>query len=120
MEPEEIQLHLIKCTDSEGNDKEFRLIKEVQNNCRELGTLFGIDKATLDGFDHTLTQKEKCEKILGLWITRGVGQYSVTWAGLLQAMDDAELGGVAKRLREALICINRRIYSVDTFIVIFV
>ena len=98
-------LHLIKYTDWEGNDKKFRLISEIQNSCRRLGTLLGIAKATLDGFNKGLTLEEQCEKILDLWITRGDGEYSeysVTWAGLLQAMEDAELGGVAKHLREAL------------------
>ena len=95
-------LQLIKYTDSEGNDKEFRLIKRVQNHWRELGTLLGIDKATLDGFDSSLTQTRKCELIFDLWITKGEGGYSVSWAGLLQALDDAELGGVEKHLNEAL------------------
>ena len=99
-------LHLIKYTDFEGNDKEFRLIKKIQNNWRELGTLLGIDKATLDGFDSSLTQKEKCEKIFDLWITKGEGEYSVTWAGVLRALKDAELGGIAKDLSEALTFIS--------------
>ena len=95
-------LHLIKYIDSEGKDQKFHLISEIQNSCRRLGTLLGITKATLDGFDSSLTLEEQCEKILDLWITRGDGEYSVTWAGLLQAMEDAELGGVAKHLTEAL------------------
>ena len=106
MEPEIRKLYFIKYTDSEGNDKEFRLTKMVQNHWRELGTLLGIDKATLDGFDSSLTRKDKCEKIFDLWIMKGEGEYSVTWAGLLQALKDAELGGVAEHLREALTFIN--------------
>ena len=95
-------LHLIKYSDSERNYKTFRLISEIQNNCRRLGTLLGIPKATLDGFDSSLTLEEQCEKILDLWIKRRDGEYSVTWAGLLQAMEDIQLRGVAKSLREAL------------------
>jgi hypothetical protein len=102
MEPKMKLLHLIKYTDSDRNNKMFRLISEIQNSCKRLGTLLGITKATLDGFDSSLTLEEQCEKILDLWITRGDGEYSVTWAGLLQAMEDAELGGVAKHFREAL------------------
>ena len=95
-------LHLIKYTDSEGNEKNFRLISEIQNSCRHLGILLGIKKATLDGIDSNLTQEDQCEEILDLWITKGEGEYSVTWAGLLQALKDAELGGAAKHLREVL------------------
>ena len=104
VEPKNKLLHLIKYTDSEGNDKEFRLISEIQTSCRRLGTLLGITKAKLDGIDSSLTLEEQCEKILDLWITSGgeYSEYSVTWDGLLQALRDAELGGVAKHLREAL------------------
>ena len=104
VEPKVKLLHLIKYTDCQGNDQKFRLISEIQSDCRRLGTLLGIPKATLDGFDKSLTLEEQCEKILGLWITSGgeYSEYSVTWAGLLQAMEDAQLGGVAKHLREAL------------------
>ena len=103
-EPKIKLLHLIKYSDGEGNDKKFRLISEIQDGCRRLGILLGIARATLDGFDKSLTLEEQCEKIFGLWITSGgeYSEYSVTWAGLLQAMKDAELGGVAKHLREAL------------------
>ena len=91
-------LHLIKYIDFEGNMRQFRLISEIQNYCRELGYVLGV-RVRLDEFD---TLKEQCEKILHMWLVRGDGMYSVTWGGLLQALKDAELGGVAKRLEEAL------------------
>ena len=96
------QLHFIRYTDSDGNDKVFRTISEIQNKCRRLGIRLGIETAKLNGIDSSLTAEEQCEEILDLWKTRGDGEYSVTWAGLLQAMEDAELGGVAKHLRKAL------------------
>ena len=97
------QLHLIKYTDSEGNAKTFRLLEEIQNNCRVLGIVLGIEKATLfEALDKRLTPVEQCEFILSLWLMRGDGEYSATWAGLLQALEDVELGGVARHLREAL------------------
>jgi hypothetical protein len=101
VEPQMKLLHLIKYKDSEGNDKKFRLISVIQNNCRHLGTLLGIEEAQLDSFD-SLKPDVQCREILDLWITRGEGDYPVTWAGLLEAMEDAELGGIANSLREAL------------------
>ena len=101
-EPEMKLLHLIKYTDSEGNDKKFRFISEIQNSCRRLGTQLGISTATLDGIDRHLALEDQCEKILHLWITKGEGEYGVTWAGLLQALEDVQLRRIAEHLREAL------------------
>ena len=96
------QLHLIRYTDSAGNEKAFRVISEIQKNCRRLGFQLGIEKATLDGVDSSLALEEQCEEILDLWIRRGDGEYSVTWGGLLEALEHADLGGIAKHLKEAL------------------
>ena len=101
-EPEMNRLQLIKYTDSEGNSRTFRLIEKIQNHCKRLGIRLGIERATLDGFDNRLTLEEKCEKILELWMMRGDGEYEVTWDGLLQALEDIQLKGVADHLRRAL------------------
>ena len=101
-EPEMNLLHRIKYTDSEGNSGTFHLIKTIQNDCRSLGTQLGIEEAILYGLDSKLSREEKCEKILDLWIKRGEGKYEVTWAGLLQALEDIQLKGVAKHLRTVL------------------
>ena len=94
-------LHLIKYTDSEGESRTFHLIMTIQNDCRQLGTQFGIDNAILNGIDGTPV--EKCERILDLWMMRGdTKEYKVTWDGLLKALEDLQLKGVAKHLRTAL------------------
>ena len=100
-EPEIKLLHLIQYTDSEGESRAFHFIMKIQNDCRRLGIQFGIDKAILNGIDGAL--EEKCERILDLWLMRGdTKEYKVTWAGLLQALEDLQLKGVAKHLRIAL------------------
>ena len=43
-----------------------------------------------------------CSEILNEWMTRGEGEYEVTWAGLLQALRDAQLNGIAKHLKNTL------------------
>ena len=102
-EPEMRLLQLIKYTDSKGEKKEFRLIQQIQNDCRNLGTRLGIDEPTLNGIDNSHRNPEqKCRAILDLWMTRDDGKYDVTWAGLLQALEDVQLGRQAKHLREAL------------------
>ena len=100
-EPPDILLSLIKYTDSQGQEKEFRLIQTIQNKCKELGTHLNIDESTLGGFERSHKYPvDICNKILGTWKERG-GNH-VTWAGLIQALDDAQLGGIARKLTEAL------------------
>ena len=60
-----------------------------------------IEQPTLEGFERSHKDPvDICNKILGTWLERG-GDH-VTWAGLLQALGDAQLGGIAKQLTEAL------------------
>ena len=102
-EPDPRLLTLIKYTDSEGKDQTFDLIKRIQNDCKKLGTVLGIDRETLTAFYETNKPKpEVCEDILDEWLKRGEGDYEGTWDGLLRAMNDAGLGGVAEHLNMAL------------------
>ena len=100
-EPPDKLLSLIKYTDSQGQKKEFRLITNIQNECNEVGTHLNIDESTLKGFERSHKDPvDICKEILRTWKKRG-GNH-VTWAGLLQALDDAQLGGIAQKLTEAL------------------
>lgn len=103
-EPNMRLLGLIKYTDCV-EERRFGLIRIIQNECKYLGTVLGIDVETLNSFDKTgVSQAEKCTHILHKWIQRGESDrhYEVTWAGLLEALKDASLGGVAKQLEKAL------------------
>ena len=100
-EPPDHLLSLIKYTDSQGQEKEFRFIQRVQNKCKELGIHLNIDESTLEGFERSHKYPiDICNKILATWKERGGD--NVTWAGLLQALYDAQLGGIARKLTEAL------------------
>ena len=95
-------LSLIKYSDSEGNDKSFRLVEKIQNDCKDVGEQLGIDRETLNSYDRKsqLDPEDACKDILDEWIKRG--EYEVAWSGLLKALEKAHLGGVAKGLKEAL------------------
>lgn len=99
-------LILIKYTNSEGEEDRFYLTTRIQNECKHLGTLLGIDKGTLTAYyEKNKPKPEVCEDILDEWMKRGKrhkGGYDVTWAGLLKAMDDAGLSGVTDTLINAL------------------
>lgn len=103
-EPDMALLALIKYTDCDGNIKRFNLIMEIQNDCKDLGTVLGIERETLNNFDETTpSETEMCSFILQTWIQRGKISYEVTWDGLLEALEDASLGGIASHLEKALV-----------------
>lgn len=97
-------LTLIKYTDSEGKVKRFNLLREIQGDCTRLGSILGIDEDTLTASENSKDNQEQvCKNILvDKWLKRGEGGYDATWAGLLEALEDASLGGVAKKLNETL------------------
>lgn len=104
MEPQENMLFHIKYIDLEGKQQNFYLITSIQTHCKELGTILGIEQGTLNGLDekHRGDMKSFCKAVLDTWITRAQGKYPVTWNGLLDALKDAQLGGIAMKLEKAL------------------
>ena len=94
------QLSLIKYTNSQGKEKSFRLINEIQTYCYNLGIELGIDQATLKGLkNHQEKLPDFCSEMFVKWINLGE---DVTWRKLLITLTDIQLGGIAKRLRAAL------------------
>ena len=94
-------LYHIKYTDKERNEQNFYLI---QTKCKKLGTILRIEQGTLDSFDikYRGDMESFCKTALHIWITRALGKCSVTWGGLLEALKDAQLGGIATKLEAAL------------------
>ena len=87
-------LQLIKYTDGHGRVQEYYFIQEIQNECMTLGNILGIDEESLVAFNKKSdTTEDFCEAVLSEWMKRGEGGQKVTWGGLLQALEDAQLGG---------------------------
>ena len=85
-------LQLIKYTDAHGRVHNYYFIQEIQNECMKLGTILGIDRETLVAFNKK-SDRTFCEAVLSEWMKRGEGGQKVTWGGLLEALEDAQLGG---------------------------
>ena len=91
--PDFALLQLIKYTDAHGRVHKYYLIQEMQNECMKLGSILGIDRETLVAFNKKSDRSEFCEAVLSEWMKWGVEGQKVTWGGLLQALEDAQLGG---------------------------
>ena len=101
--PKERMLFFIEYETSEGNE-EFYFITKIQTKCMSLGDILGIEHETLQGIQgqHQKNPVPVCSSILDTWITRAEGPYEITWGGLLDALRDARLGGIANDLENAL------------------
>ena len=101
--PVEAMLSFIGYKTSKGNER-FYFIQAIQTDCISLGRLLGIEHETLEAFQRQLREDPVpvCTSILHTWITRAEGPYQITWSGLLDALHDARLGGIAMRLENAL------------------
>ena len=97
-------LTLIKYTDpDDGNEKMFNFLAKIKGDCLYFATVLNINEDTLAFFDDSDRRRVgDCRNVLEEWIAQGGGDYEVTWAGLLEALNDAQLLEVARQLKKAL------------------
>ena len=87
----------------EGTTKKFNFLKVIQGDCMYFAVVLGIDEDTLMIFDKTGPREaDDCKYILEEWMEREGRDYEVTWAGLLEALNDAALVRVRRDLKTAL------------------
>ena len=103
-QPTEKMLSHFKYISFEGQEQSVHLIRDIQASCKVLGTILGIDSGTLKGLDikHRGDMPNFCQDILDTWMMQAPDNYPVTWGGLLDALKDADLKGIAANLEKAL------------------
>ena len=93
----------MKYTSSDGQQKHFRLIDNIQEHWREIGILMGIELPVLNDFEFNCRNlKEQCRKVLETWLTQGSENYPVTWNGMLNVLKDVKLGEISCQLEKVL------------------
>lgn len=99
-------LYIIKWTDEKGNKRKFRLVSRVSNKWREFGRILGITENDMDGWfkQHLAFDSECWIKTMKYWLEDGSEHYPVTWDGLVEMLEDVNLAGVAKELKQVLKC----------------
>jgi hypothetical protein len=95
-------LNIIKWTDEDGQLQQFNLTKKIAHKWRTIAKLtYSMLKRRDD--EHRYPFKEKCCKaILELWLDNPPPDYPATWQGLMDLLEDSELGEVATELRTVL------------------
>ena len=97
-------IQLVKYTGNDGQVKDFRLLEKIQGHWKDIGTLMGIENATLESFEHKWrgNLKEQCREVLQTWLNQGSEKYPVTWSGMLEVLKDVQLKMISLELQEVL------------------
>ena len=102
--PIESCLAIFKYTNSNGEKARFSLKGRTSNRWRDMGIQLGIGQATLDGWrTANLGQSAECwVNVMSHWLDNGSQDYSKSWEGLYELLEDLRMGQVAKELRAAV------------------
>ena len=98
------QLALIRWKDDQGHTQRFFLRDKISHKWRDIGELTGLSFPELDNISEKYRSdpKECCRAVLGQWLDNPPPDYPTTWQGLLELLEDSQLGQVMTELRNVL------------------
>ena len=98
------QLTLIKWKDDQGQTQRFYLMDSIAYKWRTLGELLGLTFSKLQSLaaEHQNKPEECCRAVLGQWLDNPPPDYPITWHGLLELLEDGQLGQIVTELRNIL------------------
>ena len=107
---ETVQLGDLTCfkyKDPSGKTKRLYVIEEMGPRWKDVGKALKFSPAELQNIDITNRQnpEECCDSLMTKWISGFVSQREkqpLTWATLLEAMEDSRLGDLAGKLESLL------------------
>ena len=82
----------------------FCLTEKIANEWRTIGELLNLTYSKLQSLadKYRQEQKECCRTVLRLWLDNPPPDYPATWQGLIDLLEDSQLGEVATELRTVL------------------
>ena len=92
---------VIKWKDDQGEMHKFRLMDKMKDKWEEIADLLHIPKDELSAKYGQDTAK-CCRAVLDKWMKAPPPDYPATWDGLMELLDDVELGGVLPELKTVL------------------
>ena len=97
-------LALIKWKDDQGCTHRFYLMDKIAYKWRTLGELLGLPFSKLQSLsaEHQNRPEDCCRAALGQWLDNPPSDYPITWEGLLELLEDSQLGQVVAELRNVL------------------
>ena len=97
-------LALIKWKDDQGQTQRFYLMDKIAYKWRTLGELLGLPFSEQQSLAAEYRDKPKdcCRAVLGQWLDNPPPDYPTTCQGLLELLEDSQLGQVVTELRNVL------------------
>ena len=97
-------LNLIRWKDDQGQTQRFFRKDQISPKWRDIGELIRLNYSELDTISEKYRgdPKECCRAVLGQWLDNPPPDYPTTWQGLLELLEDSQLGQVVTELREIL------------------
>ena len=102
-------VNLIKWEDEKGVKGELRTYSKIAHKWREIATQLGFEPGEIEsiGKNYSFDDRDRITFVLRRWFDNAknlpnTSWYPKSWQGLINLLEDAELGEVAKELKRAL------------------
>ena len=102
-------LDLIKWEDENGVKRELRIYSKIAHKWRQIATQLGFELGEIDSIrkNYPFDDHERVTTVLRRWFENAVNlpngsRYPKSWQGLINLLEDTELGEVARELKRAL------------------
>ena len=95
-------LNIIKSTDHKKQVHQLCLIERMSPHWKKASDLLGLTPDHTTRIDKNHREVENCcREVMAQWLTHadGMYNYSTTWEGLCQLLEDMELSTIAENLR---------------------
>ena len=95
---------VIKWKDDQGKTQRYRLIDKIRQKWQDIGKLVRIPLDELNSLSdkHKKDAAECCRAVLDTWMEAPPPGYPVTWEGLIELLEDVDLGEVVTELKTVL------------------
>ena len=102
-------MDLIKWEDEKGVKRELRIYSKIAHKWREIATLLGFEPGEIESIrkNYPFDDRDRVTVVLGRWFDNAknlpnASRYPKSWQGLINLLEDAELGEVAQELKRTL------------------
>ena len=95
---------MIKWKTEGGDTERFYLMDHISHKWRDIGELLDISHSELKSISEKYRgdSKECCREVLGRWLDNPPVDYPTTWHGIIELLEDSQLGQVVSQLKSIL------------------
>ena len=100
---------LIKWEDENGVKRELRIYSKIAHKWRQIATRLGFELGEIESIrkNYPFDDNDRVTAVLRRWFDNArnlpnASRYPKSWQGLINLLEDAELGEVAEELKKAL------------------